>query len=627
MSSKLKPGSWPSPLSASTLASASTKIAFTQVVQDDLWWDESRPHENGRKVVVSRKHGDILKAPFSAVSQAHEYGGLSWLGFQRDGETMLAFVNKQDQRIYVTSPKGDPVPWTSEAPVGEIHRYIEMIYVGDEIWCTRELHRNGKVERSLVAVSPGKVRELESSSHFYSSPRLSPDGKHLAWIAWEHPQMPWDGTELRVADIHDGVLSNTRALTGSIDESCLMPIWGSKSKLYFLSDKSGWWNLWSTDLQGECEQIIDDHSEWGTPLWMLGLQTISLLENGELLALHGVGDHSTLSIVDPIARTIKEIPTEYSSFYPFISSGDGHAYAVGSSHKVIQDLVDIDLKHACVKEVIVSTPLPIDERYCGAIRPITALRSDGRPVYAYLHPAHHPDYSPSEKTPLMVVVHGGPTSATTNSLRLEYSYFTTRGIAVVDIDYGGSTGYGREYRNLLRGQWGIVDREDVIAVVDSLVKSGSIDPEKVLIRGGSAGGFTVLNVLVNSDVFAAGASYYGVADCAALALETHDFESRYLDSMIGAYPQEADLYTERSPLTHADRLTSPLIIFQGLDDKIVLPAQSEAFRDVCVKKGIKHRYIAYEGEGHGFRKASSIIDAIESEMIFYGEVLGFSPTI
>jgi dipeptidyl aminopeptidase/acylaminoacyl peptidase len=625
MTTKLKPGSWPSPLSAATLASASTKIAFTQVVEDDLWWDESRPQENGRKVVVSRKHGDILKAPFSAVSQAHEYGGLSWLGFQYDGETMLAFVNKADQRIYVAQPKGDPVPWTPKAPEGEIHRYIEMISSGDEIWCIRELHRNGKVERAIVAVSPGTVREIESSSHFYSSPRVSPDGKHLAWIAWEHPQMPWDGTELRVADIHEGVLSNLRILAGSIEESCLMPVWGSESELYYLSDKSGWWNLWSTNLLGECRHVIDDRSEWGTPLWVLGLQTISLVDNGKLLVLHGVGDHSTLSIVDPAARTMREIPTEYSSFYPFISSGNGYAYAVGSSHKVIQDLIEIDLKNAMVKEVIAGTTLPIDGEFFGAIQPITALRDDGRPVYAYLHAAHHPDYTPTEKTPLIVVVHGGPTSATTNSLHLDYSYFTTRGIAVVDIDYGGSTGYGRHYRNLLRGQWGIVDREDVIAVVESLVKSGDIDPKKVLIRGGSAGGFTVLNVLVNSDVFAAGASYYGVADCAALALETHDFESRYLDSMIGAYPEEADVYTERSPLTHADRLSSPLIIFQGLDDKIVLPAQSEAFRDVCVDKGIKHRYIAYEGEGHGFRKASSIIDAIESEMTFYGEVLGFSP--
>jgi dipeptidyl aminopeptidase/acylaminoacyl peptidase len=293
---------------------------------------------------------------------------------------------------------------------------------------------------------------------------------------------------------------------------------------------------------------------------------------------------------------------------------------------VISELVEIDLASLKTSTVF-STKPPIDAEYFPKPHEVTATRKDGRKVYAILHPAFHPDFEPSEKTPLMVVVHGGPTAHSFATLSMNYSYFTTRGISVVDVNYGGSTGYGREYRNLLRGTWGIVDREDVIAVVDSLIGEGSVDSEKILIRGGSAGGFTVLNVLVNSNHFAAGASYYGVADCAALAMDTHDFESRYMDSMIGKYPEDAALYAERSPLTHADRLSSPLIIFQGLDDKVVPPAQSEAFRDVCVRKGIKHEYHPFEGEGHGFRKASSIITSMESEMKFYGEVLGFNPEL
>ena len=298
---------------------------------------------------------------------------------------------------------------------------------------------------------------------------------------------------------------------------------------------------------------------------------------------------------------------------------------VSRGNSALQELVELDLNSLTLSTVITRTESPIAERFFTQPREIKVEGKNGRVVFAILHPAHNPDFSPSEKTPLLVVAHGGPTHHVNADADLNYIYFTSRGISVVDVNYGGSTGYGRKYRNLLRGQWGIIDREDVISVVDSLINEGMADKDKILIRGGSAGGFTVLNVLVNSDHFAGGASYYGVADCAALAEFTHDFESRYMDSMIGQYPAQADLYSERSPLTHADRLSSPLIIFQGLEDKIVLPAQSEAFRDICLAKGIKHEYFAFEGEGHGFTKATSIITCAEAELKFYGEVLNFSP--
>jgi len=608
------------------LAQSGNENMWSQVVGTDLWWDEMRPSEGGRTLVVSRQHGDLLAEPWNASTQAQEYGGLSWLGVMRNDKPVLFFVNKVDQRIYSQEIGGEPKLFSPATPESEIHRYAEMISVGSEIWCVRETHIGGEVTRALVAVNEKTVRILDNDSQFYAHPRISKDGSQLSWVCWEHPQMPWDGTEIKVANIADKSLSNVRVVAGGIEESCLGPEWGTDGTLYYISDKSGWWNLWSVDQKGNQKQIITDQSEWGFPLWLLGFRFIQVLEDGRILSSRGAVDSRKIAIVDPTSGTFIDVQSPLTDFEPTISAGNGKAYAFGGSAKVTSELIEIDLS-TLKSTAVFATPPPIDSKYFPSPHEITALRPDGRKVYAILHPAAHPDFEPSEKTPLMVVVHGGPTAHSPATLSMKYSYFTTRGISVVDVNYGGSTGYGREYRNLLRGQWGITDREDVIAVVDSLIATGTVDAKKILIRGGSAGGFTVLNVLVNSDHFAAGASYYGVADCTALALDTHDFESRYLDSMIGKYPEEAELYKQRSPLTHADRLSSPLIIFQGLDDKVVPPAQSEAFRDVCVAKGIKHEYHAFEGEGHGFRKASSIITSYEAEMKFYGEVLGFTPDL
>lgn len=626
MSALMKPGEWKSPLTAAMLAEAGNTIWWTQAIEDDVWWDETRPSEGGRTVIVSRAHGDILPAPWDAQSRVHEYGGLSWLGFHRNGCPMLAFINKSDQRIYVTAPKGEPTPITPESPESEIHRYIEMISVGNEIWCIRELHVEGVVSRDLIAISESGIRSLEPSSHFYSNPRISPDGMHLTWIAWEHPQMPWDGTELRVADVESGQLRNVRVLTGSQEISCLSPEWANNDLIYFISDETGWWNLWQIDLKGNQSQIIRESSEWGFPLWMLGLRSIAILADGKILSQHGPVDARKMTVVDPRSKTFTDISSDLNYFKPTFSASNEKGYVVGGGSTTLEQLVELDLKTLEVSAVIARTDPPVDPRYFTTPYEISIKGQSGRMVHAILHPAHNPDFIESEKAPLLVIAHGGPTAQANATMKLNYIYFTSRGISVVDVNYGGSTGYGREYRNSLRGQWGIIDRKDVISVVDALIQDGIADKEKVLIQGGSAGGFTVLNVLVNSQHFAAGASYFGVADCTALATDTHDFESRYLDSMIGSYPEEEALYKERSPLTHAERLSSPLIIFQGLDDKIVPPDQSEAFRDVCARKGIKHEYLTFEGEGHGFQKASSIIACAEAELKFYGEVLGFQPT-
>ena len=603
---------------------------WSQAMGNDLWWDEVRPTEAGRTLVVSRQYGDILKSPWSAKSQVHEYGGLSWLGIVLQGHSMLAFVNKADQRIYITKPMGEPQPLSPESPAGQSHRYIDMIAVGDEIWCIREVHKEGRVERDLVALSfnlkgVGALRILEASSHFYAHPRLSADGRYLCWIAWEHPQMPWDGTELRVAEVSNGQLSNVRVLAGDVQTSCLSPEWGPQNELYFICDKSGWWNLWQVDLRGQLTHLIEEASEWGFPLWQLGMRALSVLSDGQVLSVHGAVDARKIVRVNPSTRAMQDLDSELTDFKPSLSVSSSKAYAVGASGKVVSQLLEIDLLSWQVSNVVTSVAAPVDARYFPKPHEISAMRADGRKVFAILHAAHHPDFEPSEKPPLMVVVHGGPTANSAATLSMKYAYFTSRGISVVDVNYGGSTGYGRQYRNLLRGQWGVVDCEDVLAVVDSLIAQGICAPDKVVIRGGSAGGFTVLNALVHSKSFAAGASYYGVADCTTLATDTHDFESRYLDTMIGAYPAEKDLYVARSPITHVNQLSSPLILFQGLDDMVVPPSQSEAFRDACAAKGLKHAYVAYEGEGHGFRQASTIVSSLETELKFYGEVLGFVP--
>jgi dipeptidyl aminopeptidase/acylaminoacyl peptidase len=343
--------------------------------------------------------------------------------------------------------------------------------------------------------------------------------------------------------------------------------------------------------------------------------------------VHGQVDNRKLAIVDPESKSYREVESDLNQIGTTFSVNGNYAYVVGGGSTLPQVLAEIDVNLLKVTRYVYETRIPIDSSYLTKPREITVPGKDGRQVHAIFHPAHNPEINHSGPTPLLVTAHGGPTDRATAVANLGYNYFTTRGIAVIDVNYGGSTGYGRQYRQALNGEWGVIDREDVISVVLELINQGVAKNGEILIQGGSAGGFTVLNVLVNSDAFAAGASYFGVADLTGLAMETHDFESRYLDSMIGPYPERKDLYEERSPITHAENLSSPLIIFQGLDDKVVHPSQSRAFRDVCVRKGIKHKLFEFEGEGHGFIKAENIITCLENEISFYGEVLGFRPQI
>lgn len=619
------PGEWVSPLKASDIAKAGISASWPSIVGDDIWWVETRPEEKGRRVVVSRKRGDLITAPFSAAHSVHEYGGRSYLGIARDNSFTLFFSNKSDQRIYRLNDGEEPVAITPETKGA--HRYAELQLVDDEIWCVREVVDGHSCSRDLIAIEKnGAIRTLVSGHHFYMNLRVSPSGKNLVWISWEHPLMPWDGSELFLADINSGEVMNKRVIAGNSSNPVLSPEWLDDETIIYIDEESGWWNPWQIDVTGQREQIVDEKSEWGFPAWQLGYRGISILKNGKFIGVHGPVDSRKLAIVDPKTGSVQDFETEFTHFPPTFTSDGNRVVAFGASSSSFQTLLELDLESLNVKSVIRPNPLPIAKAFAPEIKELT-IKGGAHDVKVILHKATHPDYPNPGATPLLVQVHGGPTGHSSANVQLDYLYWTTRGFTIADINYGGSTGYGSTYRHLLDGKWGVVDYEDVLTSVKFLIESGIADPKRVFISGGSAGGFTVLNALIHSELFVAGGDYYGVAELTGLATDTHDFESRYLDSMIGPYPERRDLYLERSPLTHAEKLKTPLIIFQGLEDKVVPPSQSTAFRDVCIKKGITHKYFAFEGEGHGFVKAESIITSLEEELKFFGQAGGFNPFI
>lgn len=619
------PGEWESPLRASDIAKAGVSASWPAIVGEDIWWVETRPEESGRRVIVSEKRGDLINEPFSASHMVHEYGGRSYLGIATDSGYVLYFVNKSDQRIYRATESDSPVAITPDSD--RLFRYAELIKVGNEIWCVREDVQGHVTKREIVAITDeGQTRSLISGHQFYAHPRISPDGKHLAWISWEHPLMPWDGTSLYIADIQDGNLTNKRIVAGSEKNPVLSPEWLDSKTLIYIDESSGWWNPWQVTIDGSRSQIIDEPSEWGFPAWQLGYVGVALLDDGRFIGIHGPVDNRKVALVDPRKKTFHDFNTEYTYFSQNYVTDGNRIIIFAANNANFSTLIELDVEKLGVKRVIRPNPLPIDSSFAPEISEMT-IPGKGRDVKVIVHKPRHRDNVVDGPTPVLIQVHGGPTAHSPAVPKLDYLYWTTRGFTIADINYGGSTGYGSAYRHLLDGQWGIVDYEDVISTVEYLKSAGIADPSKVFIEGGSAGGFTVLNALVHSNTFAAGADFYGVAELSMLATDTHDFESRYLDSMIGPYPERKDLYDARSPLTHAEKLSTPLIIFQGTEDKVVPPSQSEAFRDVCQRKKIKHKYFAFEGEGHGFVKAESIITSLEESLKFFGEAGGFSPKL
>jgi dipeptidyl aminopeptidase/acylaminoacyl peptidase len=624
-------GTWTSPIAASALAESAHPVMGGAWVGDDVWWLEVRPTEGGRLAV--RRAGedgepvDVLPLPWNARTRVHEYGGGSW-AVTPGGD--LVFAEFTDQRLYVLRRgETEPAPLTPQAGG---FRFGELGVRGQEVVAVRETHADAGLTRDLVAVpldgsardDPAALRSIVSGSHFVAYPRYSPDGSKLAWIAWEHPQMPWDGTELRVGDLGpDGSVTSWRTIAGSATESILQPVWLDEESLLISADPTGWWNLETIRLDGTRTPVHPDAAEYGGPLWMLGMRWFAPRGDGTVLAVRTLGSDLLLSI-DLATGDSREIELALSMVGLGAANGDRVLISGGSS-TLASGLRILDLG----TEALTDVRLAVDELPAEGYLPIAEERTftGVRDVHAFVFPPRNADFEApeGELPPYVAFVHGGPTGRTTGVLDVTKAYFTSRGIGVVDINYGGSSGYGRAYREALRGQWGVVDVEDTIAAVQGLAAARLADGARLAIRGGSAGGWTVLASLTSSDVFAAGASYFGVAELIKFASDTHDFESRYLDGLIGPLPSALELYTSRAPLTHAAELSTPVLLLQGLDDPIVPPSQAEMFRDALVERGLPHAYVAYEGESHGFRRASTIIHATESELSFYGQIMGFVP--
>jgi len=645
MTDVLPYGSWPSPITAEDVAKGALRLGYaTLVVREstpDVWWLEGRPDEGGRLVIVSATRGDLLPAPWSARTRVHEYGGLCWLPLPAVGGFL--FAEWSDQRLYrVDDTELAPQPLTPEPSIPAALRYAEPVLSPDgrEVWCVREQHTGegatATVTRAIVGVpldgsaadDANAVRVIVSGSQFLAYPTPSPDGGRLAWIAWDHPNMPWDATQLRVGDLVDGVVPSWQGVLGGEHESILEPAWADNANLYAISDRSGWWNLYRVDASGggEPTPLAPRAEEFSGPLWQLGNHHYRVLDDGKLLVLHGSGTER-IGVLDPTSGTLEDLELPYTHWHPSIATHGRTLVGVGGSAQLPASVVRIDLdtgRQSVLRRAADDLP---DEAYLPQVDSATFAGVAGRDVHAQVYAPRNPhaDAPPNERPPYIVFVHGGPTASSPPALHLDYAYFTSRGIGVIDVDYGGSAGYGREYRERLRGQWGIVDVEDCVSAVTALANTGKADVARLGIRGGSAGGWTTLAALTRTTTFAAGASYYGVAELLQFVHDTHDFESRYLDGLIGPLPEAHDLYVERAPLSHVDSVSCPVLLLQGLDDPVVPPSQAEMFRDALVAKGIPHAYLAFEGEQHGFRKTENVIASLEAELSFYGQVFGFIP--
>jgi dipeptidyl aminopeptidase/acylaminoacyl peptidase len=629
-------GSWRSPISASSLVEQAVRLGQVVVAGDDVFWNEGRPAESGRQVVVRRRAdgsvADVVPEGFGARTLVHEYGGQSY-AVAPDG-AWLVFSNLADQRLYRVALGGEGAP---EALTGEPGAPMAVRFADPEIspdgrWivAVRERHLGPaatEVVNDVVAVpaTGGDPIVLAEGRDFFSAPRLSPDGAELCWLTWDHPNMPWDGTELWVATFAEGrVIGEPRLVAGGPSESVSQPRWSPGGLLHFVSDRTGWWSLYRA---GDGAPVVArDGTELTGPDWVFGQSTYAFLPDGRLVVVWSERNLDRLGVVDPDG-TVAEVDVPFTSIGSLRAAGPAGVVAIAGSPTASAAVVRIGLPGGEVEVLKPSRERSIDPAYVSVAEAIEFPTTGDRTAHAFFYAPTNPDFEgpAGELPPLIVQSHGGPTSATTSVLDLGRQYWTSRGFAVVDVNYGGSTGYGRAYRDRLQGSWGIVDVDDCVAAARWLADEGRVDGDRMVIRGGSAGGYTTLAALAFRDVFAAGASHYGVADAEALAADTHKFESRYLDGLIGPYPDARDVYVERSPIHHTDRLDRPMILFQGLEDKVVPPEQSEMMAEALRAKGVPFAYVAFEGEQHGFRKSDTIVRVAEAELWFYGRVLGFGP--
>jgi dipeptidyl aminopeptidase/acylaminoacyl peptidase len=594
---------------------------------DDLYWLRLRPEQGGRYSLYRRKRDglvtEVLGREFNVRTRVHEYGGGSYRAY---GSTVF-FSNFKDQRVYCKESRASPRPITEEGL-----RYAD--YVVDErrrrLIGVSEDHRApaGLPTNTLASINLDGTpsRTLVQGNDFYSSPRLDPQGSMLAWLTWNFPNMPWDGTELWVAKIgRDGALRSRRRVAGGKAESIFQPVWSPEGRLYFISDRSGWWNLYRW-VDGNVEAVHAKKADFGRPQWSLRLSTYAFQSEERINCTYAQNGIWHLAALDTGTGALAPIKVPFTEM-GHIGVRSGRAVFLGGSPAEPMSVVELDPFGRTWKVLYrPDVPKPGPGNLSTPTH-ISFPTSGRRKAYAFFYGPTNSDYSAprGERPPLMVVSHGGPTSATTTLLNPEIQAWTSRGFAVADVNYGGSTGYGREYRRRLNGQWGIVDVDDCVNAASYLARTGKVDGKRLVIRGGSAGGYTTLCALTFRNVFRAGASYFGVGDVEGLAKDTHKFESRYLDSLIGPYPDRKDIYRERSPIHHVDRLSCPVIFFQGLEDAVVPPKQAEAMVESLRNRGVPVAYIPFEGEQHGFRKAGTIKRAFRAELYFYSKVLGFKP--
>jgi len=619
---KAPPGTWKSPITAELIASRTIGLSEIVIDSDDIYWLESRPSEEGRMVIVKRdpsgKVSDRLSPPFSARTRVHEYGGGSYAVFAGT----IFFSNSSDGRIYRQDPDSNPRPLTPEGD----YRYADLIY--DRHWnrliCVREDHTGeGQFPvNCLVSIAPAGIPDLKvliSGGDFYSNPRISPDGTNLAFLTWNLPDMPWDGTELRVVRLNeDCVPGSSRLVAGAREESVFQPEWSPDGELYYVSDRSGWWNIYRAGTEGP-EPICPMEAEFGLPQWVFGMSTYGFISPDIIICAYtrkGIWHLAEIRTGAPPA--LREIKTPFTDITG-IRARPGEAAFLGASPTSLTSVIKYDPTGGIFEMLRSESEIDIDSGYISLPEAINFPTGDGEFSHGFFYPPRNPDYSiPDGELPsLIVMTHSGPTGSAGNSLRLKIQFWTSRGFAVLDVNYRGSTGFGREYRRRLEGQWGVADVEDCVNGARYLVRRGDVDSERLIVRGSSAGGYTTLCALAFSDLFQAGASYYGISELESLVRDTHKFESRYFDRLIGPYPERRDLYLSRSPINSVDSLSCPVIFFQGLDDRVVPPEQAELMISALRKKGIPTDSIFFEGESHGFRRADTVQRSLKAELEFY----------
>lgn len=617
-------GSWKSPITADSIVADSLGLGQVAIDRDDIYWSEMRPIERGRNVVVRLRDGsakDMLPAPFSARSRVHEYGG----GAFAVSDGTLYFCNDADQQVYRVS-QDTPVAITSTPT----RRYADLTVDGSRrrLIAVCEDHADSPIQNSLVTIDlsgDGSTRMLVTGADFYAAPRLSPDGRRLAWLSWRHPDMPWDGTELWLADLHpDGSIETAQHIAGSREEAILQPAFAPDNTLYFVSDRDDWWNLYRWR-DGRTDKVVSLEAEIGWPHWVFGESAYAFLSERKLIFAgnrHGVW---RLALLDLGNNYIEWLPGPCNEVHSLVA-GNGRAVFVGSSDRRVPAVLQFDTQTAEFDILRRATAHAPEMGYLAAPEAIEFPTAGGETAHGFFYPPTNRDATApaDERPPLLVLSHGGPTAAASPALNLRLQYWTSRGFAVLDVNYRGSTGFGRNYRRALYGQWGVADVEDCVHGARFLIDRGDVDARRLAIRGGSAGGYTTLCALTFHALFQAGAVYYGVSDLEALAHETHKFEQHYTDQLVGPYPARRDLYIARSPIHHVHRLSCPLIFFQGLDDKVVPPDQTRKMVQALRGKQIPVVCVEFEGEAHGFRRADNIKRALESELHFYSRIFGFS---